>query len=120
MLSCHEGHEINELYSRLAFRCDCGNSSLLEGCQLEGDKDYSNSKNAYSQNFFDLYCHCNRPHEALNTDTFMIQCYGCEDWFHNSCLEPRITEASIDDKYFLVCRTCTSKGELTKVVSQKY
>lgn len=28
MVQCHDGHDVNELYSKLDFRCDCGNSKL--------------------------------------------------------------------------------------------
>jgi len=58
MLVCHEGHEVNELYSKLDFRCDCGNSHLPESCQLDNEKEYTNDKNTYGQTFYDLYCHC--------------------------------------------------------------
>jgi len=39
----------------------------------------------------------------------MIQCFNCEDWFHNTHLMPPETSTSIDDNYFLVCRTCINK-----------
>jgi len=38
MYKCHEGHEIHELYHRLNFKCDCGNSRMPLPCELE-DKD---------------------------------------------------------------------------------
>lgn len=62
MVNCHEGHEVNELYCKLNFRCDCGNSHMPESCQLNDQKDYSNPGNRYTRNYFDLYCHCNMPH----------------------------------------------------------
>jgi hypothetical protein len=62
MLTCHNDHEVNELYSKLDFRCDCGNSSLPQSCQLFNDKDYSNTENRYNQTYYDLYCHCHQPH----------------------------------------------------------
>ena len=58
MLLCHDTHEVNELYSKMDFRCDCGNSWLPESCQLMNEKDYENSFNLYSDNFYDIYCHC--------------------------------------------------------------
>jgi len=35
MLHCHDGHEVHELYSKLDFRCDCGNSRMPFACQFE-------------------------------------------------------------------------------------
>ena len=62
MLVCHEGHDVNELYSKLDFRCDCGNSRFPKSCELNNEKDYENNKNVYNQTFYDLYCHCHMPH----------------------------------------------------------
>mmetsp|Transcript_2700 Transcript_2700/g.4576 ORF Transcript_2700/g.4576 Transcript_2700/m.4576 type:complete len:92 (-) Transcript_2700:1038-1313(-) len=61
MLVCHEGHVVNELYSKSSFRCDCGNSRLPESCQLNNEKDYENGGNRYCANHFDLYCYCETP-----------------------------------------------------------
>ena len=63
MLKCHENHEVNELYARLDFRCDCGNSKMPESCQLNDEKAYLNEGNKYGQNFFDGYCYCGLPHD---------------------------------------------------------
>lgn len=29
--NCHEGHDLVELYTKRAFRCDCGNSKFPSG-----------------------------------------------------------------------------------------
>ena len=62
MLTCHGEHEVNELYSKLDFRCDCGNSSMHQSCQLNNEKEYTNGQNLYNQTYYDLYCHCHQPH----------------------------------------------------------
>jgi hypothetical protein len=36
----------------------------------------------------------------------MIQCFNCEDWFHNTHLMPPVLTNDIDDKYVLICRRC--------------
>ena len=59
MIQCHDGHEVYELYSKMDFRCDCGNSKMPLDCSLKNDKEEENKLNKYSRNFFDLYCHCN-------------------------------------------------------------
>jgi hypothetical protein len=53
-----------------------------------------------------LYCHCNLPHDQETIDQYMIQCFVCEDWYHNTHLNPTETSTEIDDKYLLICRTC--------------
>lgn len=58
MLVCHEGHEVDELYSKLDFRCDCGNSRFPKSCDLYNEKDYENTANYYNQTYYNLYCHC--------------------------------------------------------------
>jgi hypothetical protein len=111
MLTCHESHEVNELYSKLDFRCDCGNSKTPESCQLTNEKEYSNAKNKYNRNYYDLYCHCNLPHDQETIDQYMIQCFVCEDWYHNTHLNPTETSNDIDEKYLLICRTCIKTKE---------
>ena len=63
MINCHDGHEVNELYSKMDFRCDCGNSKMPLQCQLIEDKDDVNERNRYNDNYYDLYCHCRQPHD---------------------------------------------------------
>ena len=63
MITCHENCEVNELYSKLDFRCDCGNSHMPESCQLQNEKDYENKLNRYNDNYYDIYCHCKTPHD---------------------------------------------------------
>lgn len=93
MLHCHQSHEVAELYARVDFRCDCGNGRMPFSCSLlEEKEDYENDKNTYNHNFFDLYCYCKQPHQAELIDKFMLQCYNCEDWFHNHHLEPKLED----------------------------
>ena len=108
-ISCHADHTILELYSKRAFRCDCGNSKFKgEGsyvhsrgffvtlyhiehrCRLIPDKESVNAANAYNQNFQGLYCICKQAY-CEETDT-MLECIICQDWFHDTCLgEVRIS-----------------------------
>ena len=37
MMHCHDGHEVHELYSKLDFRCDCGNSKMPYSCHIDSD-----------------------------------------------------------------------------------
>ncbi|XP_077228883.1 PHD finger protein-like protein [Tasmannia lanceolata] len=86
-LSCHDGHEIVELWTKRNFRCDCGNSKFGKFlCKLFADKDPENLENSYNQNFKGSYCTCARPYPDPDAEeqSEMIQCCICEDWFHEN------------------------------------
>ena len=40
-----------ELYTKRNFRCDCGNSEMKRGCDLEKNKDAVNANNTYNHNY---------------------------------------------------------------------
>ncbi|CAH9092801.1 unnamed protein product [Cuscuta epithymum] len=114
-LSCHDGHEIVELWTKRNFRCDCGNSKFGEFyCKLLPSKDLENPKNSYNHNFRGLYCMCERPFPDPDAEEQeeMIQCCVCEDWFHeqhlglqSSDMIPRDEEG--DPVYEdLICQGC--------------
>lgn len=95
-LSCHDGHEIVELWTKRNFRCDCGNSKFGEFfCKLFPSKDVENVQNSYNHNFKGVYCICDRPYPDPDVEEQieMIQCCMCEDWFH----EEHIGLASSDE-----------------------
>ncbi|XP_034250247.1 putative E3 ubiquitin-protein ligase UBR7 [Thrips palmi] len=107
--SCHEGHDLVELYTKRNFRCDCGNS-LFGGnkCQLEPVKDI-NENNKYNQNFNGVYCTCHRPYPDSEdpVDDEMIQCIICEDWYHGRHLG---TQKFIPSDYGeMICGSCMSQ-----------
>ncbi|XP_010529637.1 PREDICTED: putative E3 ubiquitin-protein ligase UBR7 isoform X2 [Tarenaya hassleriana] len=88
-LSCHDGHEVLELWTKRNFKCDCGNSKFgAFACKLLPSKDAENSENSYNHNFKGLYCTCDRPYPDPNVEEQeeMIQCCICEDWFHEEHL----------------------------------
>ncbi|XP_043698189.1 putative E3 ubiquitin-protein ligase UBR7 [Telopea speciosissima] len=88
-LSCHDGHEVVELWTKRNFKCDCGNSKFgALFCKLFANKDPENSGNAYNHNFKGSYCECGRPYPDPDAEeqVEMIQCCICEDWFHENHL----------------------------------
>lgn len=88
-LSCHEGHEIIELWTKRNFRCDCGNSKFGNFiCKLQPGKDIENVENMYNHNFKGTYCTCDRPYPdpSVEEEEEMVQCCVCEDWFHREHL----------------------------------
>ncbi|XP_051129944.1 uncharacterized protein LOC127250618 [Andrographis paniculata] len=116
-LSCHEGHEIVELWTKRNFRCDCGNSKFGEFfCKLMANKDVENTENKYNHNFKGTYCTCDLPYPDPNVEeqVEMIQCCICEDWFHEEHIGlqsndkiPRDEEGEPLYEDF-ICQTCTS------------
>ncbi|CAN6804368.1 hypothetical protein F2Q68_00029973 [Brassica cretica] len=88
-LTCHDGHELLELWTKRNFRCDCGNSKFgTLACKLLPGKDVENPENSYNHNFKGLYCSCDKPYPDPNGEEHgeMIQCCICEDWFHEEHL----------------------------------
>jgi len=84
-MNCHLDHEIMELWTKRAFRCDCGTSRLSKPCCLRPKTNVTNEKNKYTDNFRGLYCYCKQDETDDSGDMYM--CSRCEDWFHWKCLE---------------------------------
>lgn len=114
-LTCHDGHDVVELWTRRHFRCDCGNSKFGRGiCKLQADKEIENAENSYNQNYKGLYCTCHRVYPDPEGEAFgeMLQCCICEDWFHelhlglpSSLQFPRDEDGEpIFDE--LICKSC--------------
>eukprot|EP00347_Sterkiella_histriomuscorum_P020927 403335922 len=119
MLHCHENHDVVELYAKLDFRCDCGNGRMPFSCSLyENKEDYENDQNRYNQNFFDIYCYCKQPHQTELIDQFMIQCFECEDWYHNHHLNPKLSDQP-DEKFILICKNCQIQKYGIKLLQYK-
>ena len=108
-LKCHSTHEVEELYTKRNFRCDCGNKSKFghlkssEKCLLQPNKSDFNVMNKYSDNYRGLYCVCKKVYEG---DCEMIQCVLCEDWFHIDHCGVECTD-QIDE---LICPVCMSNN----------
>lgn len=110
--SCHSDHpdEVFELYTKRAFRCDCGNKRARNICKLQPDKDDVNVGNerTYSHNFDSRYCRCDREYDY---NLPMAQCAMCEDWFHEECYKTdsrrRGNETQpYSTEYELTCKDC--------------
>ncbi|KAJ0408141.1 hypothetical protein P43SY_002111 [Pythium insidiosum] len=105
---CHADHELVELYTKRAFRCDCGTSRLPAAapCALWADKDAVNAGNAYSHNFAGRYCTCRRPYPdpERTTPEVMVQCIVCEDWLHEEHIGA--LPAAFDE---MICAACMAR-----------
>ncbi|CAF2113667.1 unnamed protein product [Rotaria magnacalcarata] len=76
---CHANHEMNELYTKRCFRCDCGYSKLIhQPCKL------------YPTN-----------------DDEMRQYIICPDWFHGQHLG--VPLPMDDNQMDIICQACVSK-----------
>lgn len=111
-LTCHDNHELVELYTKRNFRCDCGNPKFnSHPCQFTPDKTSLNEDNKYNQNFSGLYCVCHKPYpdpEAPEEDE-MIQCIICEDWLHSEHLEADVPP---NDQYAeMICKLCMEQND---------
>ncbi|XP_055956996.1 putative E3 ubiquitin-protein ligase UBR7 [Patella vulgata] len=109
---CHEGHDLYELYTKRSFRCDCGNEKFPNLiCKFEKEKDATNSRNRYSQNFKGLYCSCHRPYPDPDDEVEddMIQCILCEDWYHGRHLG---LEGSLPSDFEeMICPECVNNHD---------
>ncbi|CAF0749059.1 unnamed protein product [Rotaria sordida] len=111
---CHVNHEINELYTKRFFRCDCGNFKLShQPCKLYPTKDPENILNKYNDNFRGIYCTCKCSYpnkEKKINDDEMIQCIICEDWFHSQHLGvPLPMEENEINQMDIICQACVTK-----------
>ncbi|KAG8728568.1 hypothetical protein FRC12_021646 [Ceratobasidium sp. 428] len=90
-IACHGDHEQIELFPKRNFRCDCPTSSIPHPCTLKTPPQPRNQDNVYGQNFSGggLFCRCASVYDARLERETMVQCVGCEDWFHESCLNLR-------------------------------
>ncbi|KER22076.1 hypothetical protein T265_09729 [Opisthorchis viverrini] len=109
LLSCHDGHDTLELYTKRNFRCDCGNQNFAPfQCKLWEEKDDENVDNQYNHNFSNSYCICQRPYpdEEYEGNEEMIQCGLCEDWFHVEHLNLPDDVAAPDEYEEMTCSQC--------------
>ncbi|WVQ71554.1 hypothetical protein IAR50_001093 [Cryptococcus sp. DSM 104548] len=103
-ISCHGEHNLVELWTKRSFRCDCPTTSMQpeppassqtkrRRCALnppEIQPQSPNHKNKYTHNFQGKFCRCGRDYDAETEEEAMLCCLGCEDWFHESCLNLRL------------------------------
>ncbi|EPS74545.1 hypothetical protein M569_00208 [Genlisea aurea] len=71
--------------------------------------EYNSSNGAFNPDRVAVYCKCEMPY---NPDDLMVQCEGCTDWFHPTCVEMTPEEAQRIDHFY--CYNCAAEdpGEL--------
>uniref|UniRef100_A0A0V0HSW8 Chromatin remodeling protein SHL-like n=1 Tax=Solanum chacoense TaxID=4108 RepID=A0A0V0HSW8_SOLCH len=68
--------------------------------------DYNSSTGAFNPDRVAVYCKCEMPY---NPDDLMVQCEGCSDWFHPTCIDMTPEEAKRLDHFF--CQNCSSEDQ---------
>lgn len=112
---CHAGHDVRSLWTKHAFRCDCG-TGTSDACALAakagedaGARAAWNDGNRYGHNFAGRFCWCDREYDDDEDKeeeedkgdgdddeegATMIQCVACEDWMHVRCILQREASSS--------------------------
>ncbi|OEL26951.1 Chromatin remodeling protein EBS [Dichanthelium oligosanthes] len=67
--------------------------------------DYKAASGAFTPDRVAVYCKCEMPY---NPDDLMVQCEGCKDWFHPSCMGMTIEQAKKIDHY--MCSDCAKEN----------
>ncbi|KAK4757225.1 hypothetical protein SAY87_007352 [Trapa incisa] len=68
--------------------------------------EYNSSTGAFNPDRVAVYCKCEMPY---NPDELMVQCEGCNDWFHPACINMTAEEAKRLDHFF--CEICSTEGK---------
>ncbi|KAJ1733765.1 hypothetical protein LPJ61_001407 [Coemansia biformis] len=124
-IECHTGHDVVELFTKRHFRCDCGTRRLLPQtaagsttcCQLKKTRaalaESENHDNEYNHNFWGFYCRCDRFYNPSSESGLMVQCYMCNDWYHDACVGTMPAE---DDYADYICRECVAKHAVVRYI----
>ncbi|KAL0444341.1 UNVERIFIED_CONTAM: Chromatin remodeling protein EBS [Sesamum latifolium] len=115
-------HGVKELF--LSDHYDVQSAHTIEGkCTVHTFKNYTKLENVGAEDYFcrfeykaatggftpdrvAVYCKCEMPY---NPDDLMVQCEGCKDWFHPSCMGMTIEEAKKLDHF--LCSDCSSDDD---------
>ncbi|KAF7140970.1 hypothetical protein RHSIM_Rhsim06G0166400 [Rhododendron simsii] len=115
-------HGAKELF--LSDHFDVQSAHTIEGkCIVHSFKNYTKLENVGAEDYFcrfeykastggftpdrvAVYCKCEMPY---NPDDLMVQCEGCKDWFHPSCMGMTIEEAKKLEHFS--CSECYSDDD---------
>ncbi|CAH9054419.1 unnamed protein product [Cuscuta epithymum] len=115
-------HGAKELF--LSDHYDTQSAHTIEGkCIVHTFKNYTKLENVGQEDYFSrfeykastggftpdrvaVYCKCEMPY---NPDDLMVQCEGCKDWFHPSCMGMSIDEAKKLEHF--LCSDCSAQDE---------
>ncbi|KAI3847776.1 hypothetical protein MKW98_026266 [Papaver atlanticum] len=122
-------HGAKELF--LSDHFDVQSAHTIEGkCTVHSFKNYTKLENVGTEDYFcrfeykastggftpdrvAVYCKCEMPY---NPDDLMVQCEGCKDWFHPSCMGMTIEQAKKLERF--LCSDCSSEDEVKRSPSK--
>ncbi|KAI4318344.1 hypothetical protein MLD38_032064 [Melastoma candidum] len=70
--------------------------------------EYNSSNGSFNPDRVAVYCKCEMPY---NPDDLMVQCEGCTDWFHPTCIDLTVEDAKQLDHFF--CESCSPESQKT-------
>ncbi|KAG6521392.1 hypothetical protein ZIOFF_018509 [Zingiber officinale] len=115
-------HGAKELF--LSDHYDVQSAHTIEGkCIVHSFKNYTKLENVGAEDYFcrfeykaatgaftpdrvAVYCKCEMPY---NPDDLMVQCDGCKDWFHPTCMGMSIEQAKKLEHF--LCSDCDSEAD---------
>ncbi|KAK9129761.1 hypothetical protein Sjap_010248 [Stephania japonica] len=68
--------------------------------------EYNSATGGFNPDRVPVYCKCEMPY---NPDDLMVQCEGCTDWFHPTCIEMTAEDAKKLEHFF--CHSCAPQDD---------
>ncbi|KAL8540191.1 hypothetical protein ACS0TY_001682 [Phlomoides rotata] len=68
--------------------------------------EYNSITGAFNPDRVAVYCKCEMPY---NPDDLMVQCEGCSDWYHPTCMDMTAEEAKRLDEFN--CHNCLTEDQ---------
>ncbi|XP_077253130.1 chromatin remodeling protein EBS-like isoform X2 [Tasmannia lanceolata] len=68
--------------------------------------EYNSATGGFNPDRVAVYCKCEMPY---NPDDLMVQCEGCNDWFHPPCIDMTVEEAKKIEHF--LCHSCSPLDE---------
>ncbi|KAJ2711415.1 hypothetical protein H4R19_003259 [Coemansia spiralis] len=124
-IECHADHDVIELFTKRHLRCDCGTRRLLlqvaaggtPCCRLKKTRaalaETENRDNVYGHNFWGFYCRCDRFYSPSSESAVMVQCYMCNDWYHDACVGAMPPDEAYTD---YICRECVARHPVVRYI----
>ncbi|XP_064958141.1 chromatin remodeling protein EBS-like isoform X2 [Musa acuminata AAA Group] len=118
-------HGAKELF--LSDHYDVQSARTIEGtCVVHSFKSYTKLEDVGPEDYFcrfeykaatggftpdrvAVYCKCEMPY---NPDDLMVQCEGCKDWFHPTCMGMTIEQAKKLEHF--ICSDCSAEDAAEK------
>ncbi|KAJ1670930.1 hypothetical protein EV182_007915, partial [Spiromyces aspiralis] len=75
-----------------------------------------NHENQYNHNFWGHYCRCDTLYDPETETGVMIQCYVCQDWYHDRCIGVMPPEDEYSD---YICRECVQRYPLLRCLASR-